>query len=87
MPSESLFADMLEFRKAMKAEDFAEVHAPLDEKVQYTHSHKDMKKKGGHPPKDYQLVDTFIDFCKAFDGGDVQEALTLYLYLKRMLNY
>ncbi len=51
------------------------------EKTQYSHKHQQMKKKGGRPPKDYELTEAFCDFCRLVQKGHYREALPLYYYL------
>lgn len=56
------------------------------EKVQYTHSHKSMKFKGGKPPADYSAVEMLIDLRIEYNRQNIDDAIPLYYALRRMLN-
>ena len=76
---------MIDFVREVKAEDFAGLATPLDEKTQLKHHHRPRKHKGGHPPKDYTAVETFVDLKRCLEKREYIEALPLYYYLKRLL--
>lgn len=84
-----LFVVLLEhirqFIREVKAEDFAGLAVPLDSKTQWTCHHRPIKRHGGHPPKDYSALETFIDLRIAMDKGEYTEAIGMYYYLKRLL--
>lgn len=82
----SRLESMWKFYREVSAKDCAGLR-PLSEKVQYVHEHKSMKLKGGRPPRDYDAVELLVDFKKAMDNDNLDEAIPLYYILKRWLNW
>lgn len=81
-----LITNMHRFSKQITSADCAGISGQ-GEKVQYTQVHKDMKRKGGHSPKDYTAVEMLIDFRAALEKADYEEAMPLYFGLRRMLGW
>lgn len=57
----------------------------LSDKVQYEHKHKNRKRKGGHPPIDFNVAESIADLRIAYNSGDWKRFVTLYAILSRML--
>lgn len=74
---------MHELCNQLSATDFAGIQ-PQREKTQYTHSHKQIKRKGGRPPIDYSAVEHFVDLQLHLSRGEYNQALPLYYYIRRL---
>lgn len=73
---------MVKYSKRSAGELFAGIS--IREPVEYKgRSHRPTKKKGGSPPRDFELTETFCDFCKLVRDGQFAEARPIYFYLVR----
>lgn len=64
--------------------DFGGIQPPV-EKTQYKHPGSALKRKGGGPPKDFSLVEDFVDLQIAVETGDFETAIPLYYKLRRLV--
>lgn len=80
---EKLIRRMRAFARDLNSEDLVLLN-PYVEKVEYKYVHKDMKKKGGTPPRDYTAVESLIDLRSHLSRGEYQKALPVYYYLRRI---
>jgi len=83
---QKLINRMWVFFKEVKASDCAGL-AGQGPKTEYTHLHRNIKKKGGKPPADYTAVEMMIDFKLEMGRHNYDDAIPLYYSLKRMLNW
>jgi hypothetical protein len=82
-----LIRHMEKFAREVKASDCADLKGDPREKTQYTHSHKALKLKGGHPPRDYTAVELLIDFKIEMNKENYDQAIPLYFQLIRLLKW
>ncbi len=77
---------MMRFREEHSVEDFTFLaHRPSAPPVSRKRTRPVPKVKGGRRPKDFDLADTWIDFCKAYDEARFREAKPLYHQLRKAL--
>ncbi len=58
-----------------------------EDKIQYTHRHKSLKKKHFSPPIDYVAIDMKLDLERAISEKDISELRPLYYRLSRLINF
>ena len=78
-----LYGKIQRFVETHTAADFSGL-SPQAEKTQYTHNSKALKLKGGKPPKDYALVEDFVDLQLFVLAEDFVSALPYYFRLSRL---
>lgn len=85
-PEESILSSvaihnkMIQFANRDAGDLFA--YTSIREPVQYLNrNHQPAKRKGGRPPRDFDLTEDFCDFCFLVQQGNLAEALPLYYYL------
>lgn len=78
---------MISFYLLLKTEDFAHLSsAPADERTVYLGTPTRRKRKGGHPPFCFSVVESIIDFKMAIERGDFRAAEEYYRFLLGLLN-
>jgi hypothetical protein len=82
---ERVYQNIALFLQKVTVDDLAGLVTPVEDRVQYRHSHKGIKRKGGKPPKDYLAVEVLTDLRQHFQRGELDEALPLYYQLKRLM--
>ncbi len=58
----------------------------LEDRTQYKHKHKSIKRKGGSPPIDFSIVEMKVDLERAIREGNTEAVRTLYFKLNRIIN-
>lgn len=82
LSSVAIHNKMVQFAERDAGELFS--YISVREPTQYRHhGHQPMKRKGGRPPRDFELTEDFCDFCKLIEQGNLTEAIPLYFYLTR----
>jgi hypothetical protein len=79
----SLIAKMYRFKGEVRVEDFVGLSF-LDQRTQYKHEHKSIKKKGGHPPFEFSVAETLADFHLYMEKRQYREAIPIYFYLRKL---
>ncbi len=60
----------------------------VHEKPQYTHLHRQMKRKGGNPPRDYQVAELVCDLERMLKNPSPMQRgsiISLYYQITRLL--
>ena len=77
---------MTQFCKDVQPEDFAYLPSDPSKKTQYKRPHAPRKMKGGSAPREFQLIEDFVDLQHHLSKREYAEAIPLYYRLKRALN-